>query len=195
MKRLFVLLLALVLFVGVTAVLSSCDGASSEELRFRKRSDGVYAVDIGNIKRSTLEIPATYKGKAVVEIVDFDRGKGASGTMLESVIIPDSVTSISDYAFRGCSNLKSITLPEGLTRIGRSAFSGCTSLTSLTIPESVTFIGDSAFENCTGLANITISGSDARISDLAFSGCTNLSYREYGNAYYLGNEANPYAVL
>ena len=48
MKRLFVFLLALVLFVGVTAVLLSCDDASSVELCFRQKDDGTYAVDIGN---------------------------------------------------------------------------------------------------------------------------------------------------
>lgn len=52
--------------------------------------------------------------------------------------IPDSVKSIGDCAFFGCSGLKSVTIPDSVTSIGEDAFYGCTSLTSITIPDSVT---------------------------------------------------------
>jgi uncharacterized protein YceK len=45
--------------------------------------------------------------------------------------IPNSVTSIGNWAFSGCSNLTSLTIPSSVASIGNSAFSGCSSLTSI----------------------------------------------------------------
>ena len=92
----------------------------------------------------------------------------------QSSVIPTdgSVTSIGDYAFLGCSSLTSITIPDSVTSIGSRAFEDCSSLTSIVIPDSVTSIGSQAFY-----------------------GCTNLSYNEYDNAYYLGNDSTLYVVL
>ena len=50
----------------------------------------------------------------------------------QSTIIPNSVTTIGDYAFYGCSSLTSITIPNSVTSIGWAAFAGCSSLTSIT---------------------------------------------------------------
>ena len=94
-------------------------------------------------------------------------------TSLTSVTIPDSVTSINS-AFKGCTSLTSITIPDGVTSID-GAFSGCTSLINVTIPDSVTSIGDYAFYNCISITNITIPDSVAVIGNYAFSGCTSLT--------------------
>ena len=52
---------------------------------------------------------------------------------LNSVTIPDSVTSIVDYAFSRCTSLQSVTIPDSVTSIGGSAFYGCRSLQSVFI--------------------------------------------------------------
>lgn len=49
---------------------------------------------------------------------------------LKSVIIPESVTSIGEGAFKDCSKLESITIPDSVTSIGDLAFLGCDSLIS-----------------------------------------------------------------
>ena len=46
--------------------------------------------------------------------------------------IPNSVTSIESYAFKGCSGLTSVTIPNSVTSIGGSAFSYCSGLKSIT---------------------------------------------------------------
>ena len=89
--------------------------------------------------------------------------------------IPDSVTSIGDNAFCGCTGLTSITIPDSVTNIGIFTFTDCTGLTSVTIPDSVTNIGDWAFCGCTGLVSITIPDSVTRIDHYAFADCTGLA--------------------
>ena len=71
------------------------------------------------------------------------------------ITIPNSVTSIGEYAFYGCSGLTSVTIPNSVTSIGSRAFSGCSGLTSVTIPNSVTSIGSYAFY---AVPNIVYSG-------------------------------------
>ena len=94
---------------------------------------------------------------------------------LTSIVIPDSVTSIGNYAFSGCDSLTSITIPDSVMSIGDYAFYSCDSLTSITIPDSVTSIGDSVFSWCESITSITIPDSVNSIGDYAFYYCTGLT--------------------
>ncbi len=98
---------------------------------------------------------------------------GCSG--LTSVTIPNSVTSIEQNAFRDCSGLTSVTIPNSVTSIDRYAFSGCSGLTSVTIGNSVTSIGGGAFYECSGLTSVTIPNSVTSIGDRAFYCCSSLT--------------------
>ncbi len=89
--------------------------------------------------------------------------------------VPNSVTSIGDYAFISCSRLTSVTLPNSVTGIGVGAFNACTSLTNVTIANSVTSIGAYAFEACISLASVTIPNSVTSIGIFAFYQCTSLA--------------------
>jgi hypothetical protein len=70
--------------------------------------------------------------------------------------IPDSVTSIGEWAFSGCSSLQQINIPDSVTSIGDYAFSGCSSLKQIDVPDSVTSIGYSVFSDCLSLKQINI---------------------------------------
>ena len=94
---------------------------------------------------------------------------------LTSLVIPDSVTNIGDYAFEGCGSLSSLVLPDGVTNIGGNAFADCKSLRSVVIPNSVTSIGGGAFGGCKSLHSVVIPDSVTSIGDYAFSGCSALS--------------------
>ena len=92
-------------------------------------------------------------------------------TSLTSVAIGDSVTEIGDYAFYGCTSLTSVTIGSGVKTIGESAFAGCASLESVVIPESVDKIERFAFANCTSLTNVEIPEGVGVIKEHAFLGC------------------------
>ena len=108
--------------------------------------------------------------KKKTELIRYPEGKSQT-----SYTIPDSVTSIGNWAFDGCTGLTSITIPNSVTSIGAHAFDGCTGLTSITIPNSVTSIGYMAFYGCTGLTSIAIPNSVTSIGNWAFFECTGLT--------------------
>ena len=93
---------------------------------------------------------------------------------LDSLIIKDAATSIGERAFDGCSHLTTLSLGENITTIGDYAFQGCSYLTNVTIPQSVTSIGRQAFY-LTDLNTLTIKGPIKSMGYAAFAGCTNLT--------------------
>lgn len=74
---------------------------------------------------------------------------------IRDLVIPDDVTYIGDYAFRGCTSITSVTMGEHVTKIGTSAFYGCKNCASITIGENVTSIGSWAFYGCSAMTSLT----------------------------------------
>ena len=78
---------------------------------------------------------------------------------ITSLILPNSLTSISDMAFYNCQNLTSITLPENITNIASGAFWNCFNLESIKLPNGITAIKSQAFSNCVKLTEIIFEGT------------------------------------
>lgn len=99
-----------------------------------------------------------------------------------SYAIPNTVTTISPFAFAECSGLTSVTIPNSVTNIGQDAFEDCDGLTSISLPNSVTSIGDTAFSGCESLTSAVIGQGVIDLGMNTFANCYSLS-----QVYFLGN--------
>jgi hypothetical protein len=118
-------------------------------------------------------------------------------TMLNSVIMPEGITRIGEYAFRG-TTLRRVNIPSTVTVIERNAFAGtpinyltftegsqlqviqryafqnCKSLQEVDLPNGVTTIGYSAFDYCSAIKSVKMPNSVTSIAAYAFEGCTSM---------------------
>ncbi|MBQ7202543.1 MAG: leucine-rich repeat domain-containing protein [Eubacterium sp.] len=96
----------------------------------------------------------------------------------KNTVIPSSVTTIFNSAFRGCKELESIEIPENITTIKVGAFADCVSLTDIKLPSGLEVIDSHMFEGCTSLKKIYIPKSVNSIREYAFSDCPKLKVIE-----------------
>ena len=120
---------------------------------------------------SVVWIPEKISGYTVTGI----GGKCFEKQSLKGVVIPETVTSIGNNAFQGCTNLTSVTFkgaPSTIT-VGNNAFQNCVNLKSINLPAAKT-IGSLAFDSCTSLEKISLEFGTEQIGDWCFRNCTNL---------------------
>ena len=91
-------------------------------------------------------------------------------------LIPNYVTRIEDYAFKGCNLIESVTIPNTVTYLGSGAFANCKNLKNVTFAEGINLkvIENSAFNGCASLVEISIPDSVEEIDDSAFDWCYTL---------------------
>ena len=154
--------------------------ATDEELReaFVDEWGVKYSKDGRRLLKAPYELNGTYSIRKGIKIIcdeAFADCKFIGCRSLTSLVIPDSVTNIGDYAFWNCRSLTDIVIPDGVTSIGKCAFEGCSALSSVVIPDSVSCIGFGAFENCSSLHSVVIPDSVTSIGESAFYDCESLS--------------------
>lgn len=122
-------------------------------------------------KRTLTEL--TEDDLAGLKFIDYDQFNSLQS--LESVVIPDGVTSIRDNAFLNCQKLSSVTISNTVKTIEYQVFQNCYKLTSIVIPDSVTSIGGGCFQRCLELSNVTMGNGVTTIKHDTFDGCSKLT--------------------
>lgn len=107
---------------------------------------------------------------------------------LKKVQLPETLTTIGDYAFECQKVLSEVNIPEGVTSIGMHAFSDCDGLKAISIPSSMRTIGKGAFEY-SGLTDIDILNGVTTIEDGAFYSCKITSISIPASVACLGDDA------
>lgn len=128
------------------------------------------------------------------EISSYSNKNSKSKVVVPKIYNGRQVTSIGSGCFKSCS-LTGIEIHDGITSIGSSAFSDCSYLTEIKIPDNVSRLESYLFRSCIRLTSVSIPNTIEYVDAYAFDGCSALPYNAYDNAYYLGNEENPYLVL
>ena len=163
MKKTTNLLLCVILILGMTfstmPVASAATTGAKPFVYYLNNNGKEYSVCIGDSSED-VEFPSTYNGLPVTTIKS--GSKGAS--KIKTIYIPDSITTINDYAFENFKALEKVSGAKGLKKIGFAAFRGCKKLTTVELGSKIASIGRYAFESTSingesGYPNLFIIGN------------------------------------
>ena len=161
-------LLLLAVLVSLPLLLGGCNQSSSV-LSYEIHGDNVTITGCDKDAFGELVIPDTIKGRPVTAI-----GQGAfAGVGYYEPTFGDTEHPSSDNP-----TLESIVIPNSITSIGRFAFINCVGLTNISIPDSVTRIGERAFEGCANLTAVTFLGDAPKVENNAFKYSSSIIYRK-----------------
>ena len=151
------------------------DGAT-QGLAYTLMENGTYSVKASaymDMNATEIVIPSVYCGIPVTAVSDFGFTWHSFGFdthyALQSVALPNTITTIGEEAFTGCPNLQQINFPNSLTAIGIRAFSGC-NLEEVVLPRGITEIAEYAFDG-NRLSKLVLPDTLVSIGYRAFQGC------------------------
>lgn len=134
---------------------------------------------LGNTNIDIFNVAPFSGATALKEVVFGEKVTGIgiqmfSGTGIESIVIPDTVTNIGENAFDYCTELKTVDFGKGVTTIDDYAFEQC-GLESVTLPTQLTTLGSKVFGECSFLTKVTLLGTLSSVEANQFWDCDNLS--------------------
>ena len=212
MKKFLVVLLSVLCSVGIVAALTGCSNSGhvhsfdkqvvseeylAKEATCTEKAKYYYSCECGAKGTKTFEYGSATNHNFVSEVCTHCGREQESSKGLEFALLNDDTYEVSGLG--GCSDTE-IVIPrkyndKPVTSIGVSAFENCNDLTSVILPVGLTGIDMFAFSGCGELTNISIPDTITCVDAEAFKDCNKLKYNKYDNAFYLGNEINPYAVF
>ena len=131
---------------------------------------------------TSVQVPSTIGGYTV-QVIGARAFQG--NTVLESVELPDGLTTIYAYAFENCTSITSIHLPDSITTLGYKVFGGCSNLVSANYPVnwvnspsgngSNSYEYGNVFSGCPKLTEIEIPEGVKAIAPHSFASLTSLT--------------------
>lgn len=157
---------------GVTEIGESAfgttDNLSSIKIPGTVKTIGKDAFRAAGYKASKLTVTLE-KGITII-------GDSAFGsTNIYELNIPDSVKTIGEGAFSGCSKLQKVTMGDSVTKIGAHAFAVCEELTSIRLSDNITEIPESMLYICPKITKVALPAKTKSIGKAAFCHCENLT--------------------
>lgn len=160
-------------FTGCTSLSSidiPCNVTSINEVAFADcTSLKIFNVSERNKNYSSLNGDLYNKDKT--NLIQYAIGKTNT-----SFVVPESVVTFGDYAFRDCLSLISVTMPDGLVSIYGNVFYGCSNLRRIFIPKSVTSIEDES------IGYYEDNGSKVKVKNFVVCGYSNSEAEKYAIA-------------
>lgn len=132
-----------------------------------------------------LIVADTYMDKPVTAVAD---EAFRYNNKIKTIVLPESIKTIGEWAFSECENLESVNIPSSVTKIHDGAFSKSNKIASIEIPNGVIEIGKNAFNQCKNIDEIKLPASLLTIEDGAFTGNPQLKIS-------VDEQNNPYCVV
>ena len=165
----------LVLLLGVVGIVKGhAQDFTVDGLNYTINEDGVSVTVSGEYGMwyEPLVIPESVDNGVNYAVTAIADNAFAWGNLWGELIIPNSIVTIGESAFEGCSNLTGLTIGNSVVEIGNSAFCWCEGFTgSLTLGNSVTTIGNYAFQDCSFTGDLNLPSSVTTIGAGAFYNC------------------------
>ena len=141
---------------------SGCTSISSTAFL---NSYAIEKIDVAEDNKNYASVDGALLNKEKTSIVLYPKNKQGE------FVIPDTVTTIADYAFNNAPNLTKVTIGANVKTIGTCAFQNCNSLETVIFKDSDTVtktIGDYAFNNCPTLTTVDFGNAVKSIGSYAF---------------------------
>ena len=190
MKRVISFMLSICIILNmsmltpITASAETHSGTCGENLTWSLSDDGVLSIEgTGDMEKYTSlnKIPWYNNKNDIVQIIIGENVTSiyqysfSNCTNLKSVEFKNSRLFIEKFMFMQCRNLEEVKLGNNITGIGEYAFYFCEKLQTLTVPESVLSIGSYAFGFCEKLNELTLKEGIQEIGNYAFLSCSALT--------------------
>ena len=140
---------------GLTSITIPKTVTSIDDAAFRgcNAIESVHISDIAALCNISFGVSPLYDNYRYSNPLSFAQHLYLNGNEIKDATIPNTVTSINAYAFRGFKGLTSVDIPNSVTSIGKQAFYGCSNLATINVPSSVTSTGVDAFTGTSWLEN------------------------------------------